>query len=200
MPEQVRERGPLLATTRQTLARAFHDDPFTVHLMPDGARRTKRLPGFLGAAQTLCRTTGEVWAADDGRAVTCWLSPGRTKPSTLDTLRSGLVGAGLRLGPAGLRRLLPLTKAMDAAHEHAVPGPHWYLFLLAVDPSRQGRGLAAEVLRPVLDRADAEGLPVYLDTHNPANPAFYARHGFDEAATDVVDGLRFWGLLRPPQR
>ena len=131
--------------------------------------------------------------------MSCWLPPGRTNPGLLDALRGGLFDAGLRLGPAGLRRLMRLTPTMDRAHHAVQPGPHWYLFLLAVDPARQGQGLPAEVLAPVLSRADAEGLPVYLDTHNPANPAYYARHGFAEAVHDVVDGLRFWGLRREPR-
>jgi GNAT superfamily N-acetyltransferase len=196
----VRRLGPGadLRPTRATLAAAFADDPFPVHLQPDRTRRMAMLPSFLGSAQRHCLRYGEVWATDDAAAVACWLSPGRTTPSTAQMLRSGMVGGTLRLGVGGLRRLFRLTGRMDAAHHRAVPGPHWYLFLLAVRPDAQGTGLGRAVLQPVLERADAEGLPCYLDTHNPANPAFYARSGFQEAAGEVVDGVRFWGLLRPP--
>lgn len=199
MTRRLTARDAVLRSTRRTLTRAFADDPMMAHLLPDTGRRGRRLPAFLSGPQSHCLRYGEVWAVDDGSAVSCWLPPGRTSPTTGQALRGGLLLSGLRLGPSGLSRLGRLTKVMDAAHEHAVPGPHWYLFLLAVDPEQQGRGLSGEVLRPVLERADADGLPVYLDTHNPANPAFYARYGFGQAATDVVDGLRFWGLLRPPQ-
>ena len=195
---QLSSGDPGLATTRRTLATAFQDDPMMVHLLPDAAARTRRLPGFLGRTQDHCLRYGEVHATSDGAAVSCWLRPGHTNPGPGEALRGGLVDAGLRLGPAGLRRLLRLTGVMDRAHHQVQPAPHWYLFLLAVEPSRQGQGLPTEVLQPVLRRADAEGLPVYLDTHNPANVGYYARHGFQQVVAEAVDGVRFWGLRRMP--
>jgi hypothetical protein len=37
----------------------------------------------------------------------------------------------------------------------------------------------------MLERADAEGLPVYLESSNPRNLTFYRRHGF-EAWGEVI--------------
>lgn len=47
-------------------------------------------------------------------------------------------------------------------------------------PSAKGRGLGSAVLAPVLDKADAEGVPCYLENSNPRNTPFYTRLGFVE--------------------
>ena len=42
-----------------------------------------------------------------------------------------------------------------------------------------GWGLGAALLRPVLDRCDAEKIPAYLEASSPRNRALYERHGFE---------------------
>ena len=45
-------------------------------------------------------------------------------------------------------------------------------------PEAQGAGLGARLLRQGLARADAEGMPAYLEATNRRIAALYARHGF----------------------
>lgn len=167
-----------------------------VHLIPSAERRRRLLPKFLGSCQSYCLRYGEV-QTEELHATAAWLPPGTT--ATLGRmLRSGMITSSLALGPAGMRRMLRLTSAMDREHHRQAPDPHWYLWLLATEPAHVGRGAAGRVLAPTLARADTKGMPVYLDTHNERNLAFYARHGFEPVAEDKVDGCRFWGLLRQP--
>jgi hypothetical protein len=56
-------------------------------------------------------------------------------------------------------------------------------------------------LRPTLERADRENLPVYLWTAKARNVPFYQRHGF-EVVTEGVEptsGIRFWTCRRMPR-
>ena len=53
---------------------------------------------------------------------------------------------------------------------------------IASHPDARGNGHGAAVLRPGLEAADAEGLPVFLETGTEGNLGFYARYGF--AVTD----------------
>ncbi|HRD29223.1 MAG TPA: GNAT family N-acetyltransferase, partial [Caulobacter sp.] len=57
--------------------------------------------------------------------------------------------------------------------------PHWYLSMIGVDPSRQGQGLGAALLKAGLARCDADGLPAYLESSSPKNVPLYERHGFE---------------------
>ncbi|KAJ5766135.1 Acyl-CoA N-acyltransferase [Penicillium nucicola] len=55
--------------------------------------------------------------------------------------------------------------------------PHYYLDMLAVHPSYQGRGLASRLLKWGLERADREGVEVYLSSSPEGRPV-YEKYGF----------------------
>jgi ribosomal protein S18 acetylase RimI-like enzyme len=91
---------------------------------------------------------------------------------------------------------------MDELHKRKVPGPHWYLWALGVEPARQGQGIGSRLIAPVLAQADREGLPCYLETETAGNVAFYQKQGFYVVSDDLVPGqsLRIWTMLREPAR
>ncbi|BFP52865.1 MULTISPECIES: GNAT family N-acetyltransferase [unclassified Streptomyces] len=64
----------------------------------------------------------------------------------------------------------------------------WWLEHFYLSPALQGRGIGSAVLRGVLNRADAERLPVRLDVLR-GSPArrLYERHGFTLEREDAVD-------------
>jgi ribosomal protein S18 acetylase RimI-like enzyme len=57
--------------------------------------------------------------------------------------------------------------------------PHWYLPLIGVDPSCQGKGCGGSLLSFALERFDEEGRVAYLESTNPRNISLYKRHGFE---------------------
>ncbi len=71
--------------------------------------------------------------------------------------------------------------------------------MLGVDPERQGQGIGGQIIAPVLERADRDGLPCYLETMKERNVAFYQKHGFEVVVDDVFKGeLHYWTMKRPP--
>jgi len=56
--------------------------------------------------------------------------------------------------------------------------PHWYL-PIGVEPTAQGRGLGAELMRHAVARCDDEGVLAYLESSNPRNISLYLRSGFE---------------------
>jgi len=57
--------------------------------------------------------------------------------------------------------------------------PHWYLPLIGVEPSCQGRGCGGALLSFALERFDREKQVAYLESSNPRNIRLYERHGFE---------------------
>ncbi|WP_316042335.1 hypothetical protein [Nocardiopsis sp. CNR-923] len=50
--------------------------------------------------------------------------------------------------------------------------------MLGTDPVARGTGVGARLLCEGLARADADAVPVYLETTNPANIGYYEHHDF----------------------
>lgn len=68
-------------------------------------------------------------------------------------------------------------------------------------PAVASTGIGGSLVRAGLERADADGLPCYLETVNPKNVPFYQKLGFD-VIVDTVDptsDLRLWTFLRQPK-
>jgi ribosomal protein S18 acetylase RimI-like enzyme len=187
--------GDELGAVGAVLGRAFAVDPMWRWVLghEDAADRSARLSRFFSvltrkvyARQHLVFVAGEL----AGAAV--WTAPGRWRFSLADEAR---VAVGVRgaLGAAGSVRVLKLLGAVERVH---LKQPHYYLFAIGADPEHQGRGVGAALLAPMLARCDAERLPAYLESSNPANLSFYRRHGFT-----ATDELRFGdGVVVTPMR
>lgn len=185
----------------QVLARAFRNDPIARYLFPNDSRRAHLLPWYLGSAVHYCANYGEVYATEALDGVAAWLPPGKTKVSNYwHMLRSGMLLAPLKVGPAAFSRLMALRAYTEAAHGRWAPGRHWYLFVLGVEPSSQGQGIGGVLMEPVLARADAQRLPCYLETQYERNLPFYKRYGFEVAEEGSVPngGPRIWAMIRQP--
>jgi ribosomal protein S18 acetylase RimI-like enzyme len=83
----------------------------------------------------------------------------------------------------GLPRLARLRDGFDTMKAHHPRTPHYYLFMIGVRADRQGQGLGAALMRPMLERCEAEGVAAYLEASSPRNIAFYRRMGFEERET-----------------
>lgn len=198
------DAGPISLTASddelaaRLLTRAFHTDPMFFYLAPDELSRDRRAQPFFAAGIRYCRRYGiaELTATRDAAAL--WLKPGATTIKMGGMLRTGVAFAPLKLGLSGMGRFNALMSYGDKLHKQAISGDHWYLLTIGVDPDRQRAGVGGRLLSAGLQRADADGLPCYLETANPDNLPFYRRHGFEVAADGQLPkgGLHVWSMVR----
>ncbi|GAA3783248.1 GNAT family N-acetyltransferase [Micrococcus endophyticus] len=88
-----------------------------------------------------------------------------------------------------------VDQALEARHPAE---PHWYLGLLTVAPDAQVGGVGSALVRAGLARADADGLPAYLECERHRE-AYYARFGVARTPTvEIDDGApAHLGMWRP---
>jgi GNAT superfamily N-acetyltransferase len=164
----------------RTLAAAFADDPVFHHLLPPGVRsRDERLRRVFAVDGARSLARGGLWTTADGDAAAVWFPPGHWRPTPWEDLRE--TPAWLRTAGRRVRVFQELRAALFA-HHRELP-PHWYLYYLGARPTRQGAGLGSALLRAVLDRCDADGVPAYLESSCERNRPLYRRHGFVERGT-----------------
>jgi GNAT superfamily N-acetyltransferase len=132
-------------------------------------------------------------------AVGAWDPP---DTATHEELRARVAAGLVRfLYPQRARTLFAGFAGMARFHPQE---RHWHLAFVGVDPRFQGTGLGAEVLRPVLDRADAEGTLCYLETPFRQTHGFYGRLGFELTRELQPDETPFeapapvWTMSRRP--
>lgn len=185
------------------LARAFQDDPVLTFLVPDPLSQARAALTFMAAPVIDAEKYHEVWTASVDNALVgaaVWLPPGtyprgvrREALSVLREIRS-MHRIGSRIAPS-----LRLYGQIDRVHKR-MDVPHWYLVLLGCDPAWQRQGHGSALLAPVLQRADEDGIPAYLETQKQENLPWYRRHGFEVVQEITARGCpRMWAMRRDPR-
>jgi ribosomal protein S18 acetylase RimI-like enzyme len=183
------------------LARAFHDDPLYRLTLPDEGKRASALTWLFEKVMHYCILYGRTFTTPALEGIAGWLPPGHTKLTLGRIIRSGLYATPLKMGLSAYRRFDIYMTYADKLHTRHAPRSHWYLWVIGVEPARQGRGIGSRLLQPILARADADGVPCYLETEGERNVRFYEKHGFKVAHQGQVPklGAQVWAMLREPE-
>jgi GNAT superfamily N-acetyltransferase len=179
-----RASGAQLPRAAEVLARAFEADPAWGHMLPDPSSRPQRLRRHFDFEIGHLPRTSEVWVTEDGDGAAVWAQPGHWRASVWQALRSWPAAAAV------FGRRLPAAARAQRRNERLHPDEesHWYLHYLGVIPERQGRGLGAALIAPVLELCDSSALPAYLEASTVRNAALYQRHGFALAGIHRMPG------------
>lgn len=192
--------SPDITALAQVLGRAFYDDPVSIWTLPDEAKRTAQLTAYFAAVTRFHHLAGGgVDVAADGAtigAAALWDPPGAWKLS---------LWTEARMAPSLLRafglRLLRGRQVSELMAAHHPEEPHWYLAAIGSDPAVRGKGFGQAVMKPRLDRCDAELCPAYLESSKHENVPYYERFGFRVIGEiNVPDGgPTLWRMWREPQ-
>ena len=139
---------------------------------------------------------GHVYTTEDQAGAAVWGSPDRHRSGLAELLQ--LLPTAPFLLSARAIRALRLLFEVDSLHPNE---PHWYLATLGTVPERQGQGVGAALLQPVLALADEEGMPAYLESSKERNVPFYSRFGFEvvEELHSKVGSPPLWRMWREPR-
>ena len=186
----------------QVLSDAFAHDPFMEWIFGRSAV-AESLPTWWGWLVANAPEGAEVWGTDDGGAAALWYPPrhaGDPVPErVLDRADKGAAAPFVEmLTPLVGDRIGEILTLFAAGGEAHPPEPHWYLSALGTRRDRQGQGLGALLVHPMIDRCDDDGLGIYLESSNPRNIPFYHRLGFEVVGelSTPDNAVMLTGMLR----
>ena len=166
--------------TISILVAAFQGDAAVRSIYPGPDEYRTHFPGFLTAFGGRAFEAGMVDLDRDGLGAALWFPPGLEPDgeAILDHLQASVP-------PERFTQLSAGMEVQGSLHPHE---PHWYLPWIGVVPQAQCTGVGAALLRSGLERADAEGMPAYLEATNRRNAVLYQRFGFEVAGVVNVPG------------
>jgi ribosomal protein S18 acetylase RimI-like enzyme len=175
-----------------SLLLAFARDPVARWAWPEPAAYVEGFREFARALGGRAFEHGSAQAVEGFAGSALWLAPGvePDEASVVDLLERSV--------PEPRRETVrAFMEEMGGSHPSE---PHWYLPLIGVDPSVQGRGIGSTLLRHALQRVDLERRLAYLESTNPANLPLYERHGFRVSRViQVGEAPPLFPMVREPR-
>ena len=188
-------------TAVDTLCSAFENDIMWRTLIPDAAERARVMSALWRGVLGYCLRYGKVYSTPEVEGIAAWTLPGMNRPTLWRILRTGfgLMRSIFPMSSASRQRFLANMKQIDVLHQQLMSDPHWYLWALGVHQEAQSQGIGSSLLQPVMESAEREGVPCYLETETEGNVAFYQRRGFEVVhEAEIGDpAFRLWFMVRP---
>lgn len=168
------------------LTESLFDDPFywaiTEDFGDDLAARKHALSLYFHYSLEEAERTGRCVLAPDPRlGAAAWLLPRSPHVDATEcSAKSEYLAAAL--GSRGKQNYYRIVRYMAPLAARVVPRDSWYLSIIGILPSAQGRGLGATLLAGTLAEASRANVTCYLETFTPRNLKFYERVGFRRVA------------------
>ncbi len=161
-----------------SLLLAFSEDPAARWLYPDAHQYLADFPRFIQTFAGKAFQLGTAFCCDGYAGAALWFPPG-VEPDS-EPMMALLQQTAIKTRSADV---VAVFERMEQYHPSQT---HWYLPMIGVEPTQQGKGYGSALMRVVLNQCDREGFPAYLEASKPLNIPFYEQHGFEVLGTIQV--------------
>ena len=188
------------------LADAFQDDPLWNKFFEGEAKFDQTLGTFFGFGLRYCLRYGQVYAPSEHlEGVAAWVSGDLADMTFWRMVRCGAMTSGwkaIRMGIKYGRKMQVVFEPIQVDKKAHMKGRAYiYLLMIGVASELQRQGFGGRLLKPLFEKSEEGGLPIYLETETEENVRMYQRMGFrvlKEITPPVVD-LPMWEMVREPK-
>jgi ribosomal protein S18 acetylase RimI-like enzyme len=171
----------------KVLGLAFAGNPNTLVVARGNRARAQRMTESGARFAKLGRRYSHVLVAEDrGRVVGALNAIEWPNCQLRMSEKLKIAPSMIRVTGLGLPRAFTM---MSVWAKHDPRAQHWHVGPIGVPPERQGRGIGKALLAALLDMADAQGSPAYLETDVDGNVALYEKFGFKVIEQEDISGV-----------
>jgi len=182
----------------EVLFDAFQDDP-VFNAIFEGATPEQR-KAFYETPLRYCMKYGQVCApSKDIEGVAGWVKGELAEMSLWRMLVSGAMWSGIKMGQEYSQKIAKVFKPIEEDRKkHMGDQAFIYLFIIGVASGYQGQGYGRFLLDGLINTAEENQMPVYLETETEMNVRLYEKFNFeviDKVVLPVI-GLPMWEMVR----
>ena len=145
-----------------------------------------------------CLKYGNVFSTSDNLEGVMAIAPHDKDMTALRVIRSGAFSLSMKIkSEAKIMKILSNT--VEEAKKSLNLGPYIYLLIMGVSQEFQGKGFGGKLLRAVIEKAETERKPIYLETQKEENVSLYEKYGFSVKKKIILPeplNLPMWLMVR----
>jgi ribosomal protein S18 acetylase RimI-like enzyme len=176
------------------LTNAFSDDPMWKKVFNDEDKNrviTEVMVRF-------CLKYGNVLSTSDNLEGVMAITPHDKDMTTWRVIRSGGFFLSMKIRNEA-KKMTVLINAVEEAKKSLNLAPYIHLLIMGVSQEFQGKGFGGKLLRALIEKAETEKKPIYLETQKEENINFYEKYGFSVKKKIMLPeplNLPMWLMLR----
>jgi ribosomal protein S18 acetylase RimI-like enzyme len=145
-----------------------------------------------------CLKYGNVLATSDNLEGVMAIAPYGKDMTALRIIRSGAFFLSMKISNEA-KKMKVLSDAIEEAKKSLHLDPYIHLLIMGVSKDYQGKGFGGKLIRAIIEQAESEKKPIYLETQKEENVTLYEKYGFSVKKKIVLPkplNLPMWLMLR----
>jgi len=145
-----------------------------------------------------CLKYGNVLSTSDNLEGVMAIAPHDKEMSLWRIIRSGAFSLSMKMTNEA-EKMKVLSNAVEEAKKSLNLGPYIHLLIMGVSQEFQGKGFGGKLLRAVVEKAETERKPIYLETQKEENVTLYEKYGFSVKKKIILPdpfNLPMWLMVR----
>ena len=167
-----------LKLASEVLSNAFQEDPIFSKLIPNDKERHKTLFKIFRFQIKYCMKHGVVLSTSNLKGISLWYPPKNVFISIWKSIKSGSLSLIFKIKWKNLHILRKNDDFVEDLHRKLVPGTHWYLSTIGIEPKHQCKGIGSRMLSFMIKYIAKEHKTIFLVTNSERNVKLYKCFGF----------------------
>lgn len=178
-------------TVCKILIESFRNDPY-MNWLSDEIKKKDKLKYLIEYVVDQTFENGEIYLSDDSNATAMWNSEKKEK-FTFNFIYRNL----LFLFRMGIKATIGVVRKDKFTHDqYPKTDAFSHLFMVGVLPEAQGKGLASELINPMIEKMTESSIPMFLETANPVNVEIYRKKGFSVFKTVNTETITIYFMQK----